>query len=339
MENKILLIALAFALVIIGCAQTQNEQTTMASHSGMGHSMSHGSIPGGKIDFNVEKFSEHTGINYTVVNGTKEFVLTARPIFWDIQTFKGVYSWAYNNQVPGPLIRVVEGDRVRIILKNELPESTTLHLHGVELPNNMDGVPGLTQNPIEPNESFVYEFTANHAGSFMYHPHSNSQKQVEMGLFGPLVVEPKNYTRPDREFVLMLSELSLSANLTNNVLYGHVHENQFNYYLINGKVFPATEELRVKLNDSVKIRLMNMGSMTHPIHLHGHSFKVIATDGNDWDYGPTKDTLSIGSGERYDVLFNATNPGEWMLHCHIFGHATNDGVSPGGMMTELGYDK
>ena len=335
MEKKIFFTALAFALLLAGCIQTQApEKTGLAVHS-----MGHDSMPEAKeVDFNVEKHSQRRQINYTVKNGTKEFVVVAKPIKWEIQPFNDVYSWAYNGQVPGPEIRVVEGDRVRIVLKNELPESTTIHFHGVELPNSMDGVPGLTQDPVQPNGTFVYEFTANHAGSFMYHSHTNTQKQVELGLYGPFMVEPKNYAKPDKEFVLMLSELSLSSNGTNNALFGHVHENQFNYYLINGKVFPATEELSVRQNDSVKIRLMNIGSMSHPVHLHGHSFKIIATDGNDYD-GPVKDTLSIAPGERYDVLFNATNPGNWMLHCHVFGHSTNDGETPGGMMTTVAYEK
>ena len=130
-------------------------------------------------------------------NGVKVFELTAKKIQWEIEPGRMVEAWAYNDQVPGPQIRVREGDRVRVILHNKLPESTAIHFHGLELPNDMDGVPFITQPPVKPGQSFTYEFTVPNAGSHMYHSHHNSAKQVGLGLLGAFIVEPKDKTPYD----------------------------------------------------------------------------------------------------------------------------------------------
>jgi len=252
--------------------------------------------------------------------GVKIFDLTARPTKWETEPGKFVEAWAYNDQVPGPQIRVTEGDRVRVILHNELDESTAVHFHGLELPLAADGVPFITQPPVKPGESFTYEFTVppgNH-GSHMYHSHLNAAKQVGLGLLGAFVVEPrrpKKAHKADVDYVMIL----------NDGMHG---------YTLNGKGFPATEPIAAKLGQTVRIRFMNEGMMIHPMHLHGMHMTVIAKDG--WDQpAPWKcDTLNVAPGERWDVLVKCTNPGTWAFHCHILPHAEGEhGMF--GMVTAL----
>jgi FtsP/CotA-like multicopper oxidase with cupredoxin domain len=250
--------------------------------------------------------------------GVKVYEITAREIQWEVEPGKQVKAWAYNDQIPGPQIRVTEGDRVRVVLKNELSESTAVHFHGLELPVAMDGVPFITQPPVKPGESFTYEFTVPNSGSHMYHSHHNAAKQVGMGLLGAFIVEPKRkraIERVDVDYVMILND-------------------GFHGYTINGKGFPATEPIVAKLGQKVRIRFMNEGMMIHPMHLHGMHMTVIDKDG--WAQpAPWKcDTLNIAPGERWDVIVNCNNPGTWAFHCHILPHAESEhGMF--GMVTAL----
>ncbi len=253
-----------------------------------------------------------------VENGVKSFDLTAKVVQWEVEPGRRVEAWTYNGVVPAPQIRVREGDRVRVNIKNELPESTAIHFHGLELPNNQDGVPFITQPPIKSGQSYTYEFTVPNAGSHMYHSHHNSTKQVGLGLLGAFIVEPKDTSREpkvDVDYVMIL----------NDGAHG---------YTFNGKGFPATEPIVAKLGQKVRIRYMNEGMMIHPMHLHGMHQTVIAKDG--WPLSsPFKcDTLNIAPGERWDVIVNCNNPGTWAFHCHILAHAeSNQGMF--GMVTAL----
>jgi FtsP/CotA-like multicopper oxidase with cupredoxin domain len=235
----------------------------------------------------------------------KVYEMTASVVRWETEPGKTVDAWAYNGIVPGPMIRVREGDRVKIILKNELPESTSIHFHGLELPNDQDGVPYITQPPVKPGETFTYQFRVPNSGSHMYHSHHNAAKQVMMGLLGAFVVDKRNPLAMDRV----------------DVDYTMILNDGFHGYTINGKGFPATEPVVAKLGQTVRIRFMNEGMMIHPMHLHGMHMTVIAKDG--WDQpAPWKcDTLNIAPGERWDVLVRCTNPGTWAFHCHILTHA------------------
>ncbi|MEO8194087.1 MAG: copper oxidase [Gemmatimonadales bacterium] len=255
-----------------------------------------------------------------IVNGVKVFELTATQIQWETAPGQKVEAWTYNGQVPGPQIRVREGDRLRMIVHNKLSESTAVHFHGLELPNAMDGVPFITQPPIKPGESFTYEFTVplgNH-GSHMYHSHHNAAKQVGLGLLGAFIVAPRNpaaIEKVDGDYVMVL----------NDGMHG---------YTLNGKGFPATEPIKMKKGQKLRLRFMNEGMMIHPMHLHGMHMTVIAKDG--WlQPAPWKcDTLNIAPGERWDVIVNCNNPGVWAFHCHILPHAESDhGMF--GMVTAL----
>ncbi len=250
--------------------------------------------------------------------GVKVYDLTTKVVQWEVEPGRRVEAWTFNGVVPAPTLRVREGDRVRVNVKNELPESTSVHFHGLELPNDMDGVPFITQAPIKPGQSFSYEFTVPNAGSHMYHSHHNSTKQVGLGLLGAFVVEPKdarNEPKVDVDYVMILND-------------------GFHGYTLNGKSFPATEPIVATLGQKVRIRYMNEGMMIHPMHLHGIHQTVIAKDG--WPLSnPYKcDTLNIAPGERYDVIVNCNNPGTWAFHCHILPHAESDhGMF--GMVTAL----
>jgi FtsP/CotA-like multicopper oxidase with cupredoxin domain len=250
--------------------------------------------------------------------GVKVFELTAEEIKWEVEPGKMVDAMAYNGMVPGPMIQVREGDRVRIHVVNKLHQSTAVHFHGLELPNDQDGVPFITQPPIKPGETFDYTFTVPNAGSHMYHSHHNSAEQVSRGLLGAFIVEPRNPNpahRADIDALMILND-------------------GMNGYTLNGKSFPATQPIVAKLGQTVRIRFMNEGMMIHPMHLHGMHMTVIAKDG--WDQpAPWKcDTLNIAPGERWDVLVKANNPGTWAFHCHILQHAESDrGMF--GMVTAL----
>jgi FtsP/CotA-like multicopper oxidase with cupredoxin domain len=192
-----------------------------------------------------------------------------------------------------------------VVLHNKLAESTAIHFHGLEVPNDQDGVPYITQPPVKPGQSYTYEFTVPNAGSHMYHSHHNATQQVSMGLLGAFVVEPRRPNpahRADHDYVMIL----------NDSAHG---------FTINGKGFPATEPLVVKQGQTLRVRFMNEGMMIHPMHLHGMHMTVIAKDGWDQPMPWKCDTLNVAPGERWDVLVKATNPGTWAFHCHILSHA------------------
>ncbi len=240
-----------------------------------------------------------------IERGVKVYDLTATTLRWETEPGKFVEAWAYNEQVPGPEIRVREGDRVRLNVRNELPESTAVHLHGLELPNDQDGVPFITQPPIRPGETYTYEFTVPNAGSHMYHSHYNAAKQVALGLLGAFIVEPRDRSKEpkvDVDYTMVL----------NDGAHG---------YTLNGKGFPATEPIVCRLGQTVRIRFMNEGMMIHPMHLHGMHMTVIAKDGWDQPMPWKCDTLNVAPGERWDVIVKANNPGVWAFHCHVLPHA------------------
>lgn len=253
-------------------------------------------------------------------DGVRVFDLKAQHVSWEAYPGEMVDAYAYNGQVPGPVIRLTEGERFRLNFTNDLPEPSVVHFHGPRLPNAMDGVPDVTQEVVEPGASFVYEFVAKPSGTFVYHTHHNSAVQEPKGLYGMFIVEPPGGPRVqyDHEVFQVLSELGGN-------------------YVINGKAFPATELVEAKLGDKILVRLANLGQMPHPMHLHGHPFRIVATDGYPVPDGAqwTKDVVTIGPGERYDLLIEVDNPGTWVFHCHILSHVANHGVEPGGMITVI----
>jgi FtsP/CotA-like multicopper oxidase with cupredoxin domain len=260
----------------------------------------------------------------TLDGDTKVFELTIDPIRHRIDALREpLDALGFNAMWPGPRIDVIEGDRVRATFKNNLDESTGIHFHGQRLPNSMDGVPQITQDPIEPGASFTYEFTARTVGSHMYHSHHNATDQVGRGLLGAFIVHPRaEAQRAERRYGVSQDIVWIS----NDSLGG---------FTINGRGFPATAPIVATLGDKILIRFMNEGVMMHPWHLHGMPMRVVARDG--YDLGPaafTCDTLGVNPGERWDVVIDCDEPGAWAFHCHILPHAEGrDGMF--GMVTAL----
>jgi FtsP/CotA-like multicopper oxidase with cupredoxin domain len=277
---------------------------------------------------------------------TREFSLVAAPVRWEIQPGLVVDGWGYNGQIPGPELRVREGDLVRVQLRNDLPVPTTIHWHGIDVPLAQDGVPGLSQEPVLPGGSFTYEFTATNPGTRWYHSHVDSNAQLELGLYGAFIVEPRQ-PGPllfDREYTYLLDEKAL--DFTPDVALGRASPRgsesgngrggllSYDVFLLNGRAGDAIAPMHIGAGEHIRVRLINAGNLVHAMHLHGQSFKVIATDGNPVPQAQQwlKDTVLLGPGERYDLEVDGTNPGVWMFHCHMPNHQDN------GMMTTLVYD-
>jgi len=267
----------------------------------------------------------------------KGITLDAKVTSIDLGNKKPFKAWTYNGQMPGPEIRVKEGDTLRVVLKNNLPEGTTIHWHGVPVPNKMDGVPYVTQKPVEPGESFIYEFKASPPGTYVYHSHESYQ--LDRGLYGALIIEPKEERRSyDKEYVLMLEDWATidgggpEASKRGRIQSGMgmmgmrgmmgrrtssgtpLQEPLYDEYVINGKVFGALPPFKVKKGDKIRLRIINPSSSTiYTLRIAGHSLNVTHTDGRP--VLPVKvDALRIGMGERYDVEFVANNPGRWHIY-------------------------
>src|SRR5579859_3241798 len=261
----------------------------------------------------------------------KEFHLIAEPVRQEIFPGRLVDLWGYNGSAPGPTIQVNQGDRVRIIVDNHLPEATSMHWHGFEIPNDMDGAPGSSQDPIAPGGRFVYEFTLHQEGTYFYHSHMAMQEM--MGMIGAFVMHPKEVYKPrvDKDFLIVMQEYAILPNI--NV--PNSMNMEFNWLTFNGKSGPATTPLIIRHGERVRIRLINLGMDHHPIHLHGHQFVVTGTEGGrqpESTWGPGN-TVLVGVAQARDVEFVANNPGDWMLHCHLPHHMMNQMSSMVGPMS------
>ncbi len=331
---------------------------TKASHANQGDSTGHGwgkSYSGGAPDippqapgrpgrdYSPTVTPNGATLPFKVVDGVKVFHLIAEEVAHEFAPGLKAKCWGYSGRVHGPTIEAVEGDRVRIYVTNRLPAPTTVHWHGLFLPNGMDGVGGLSQRVIEPGETFKYEYTLRQHGTFMYHSHHDEMTQMALGMMGMFVIHPRRPTagyRVDRDFVVMLSEWHVkpgAARPDPNKM------NDFNLLTMNAKAFPGTAPLVCKQGDRVRIRFGNLSAMDHhPIHLHGHHFKVVATDGGQIPVAGQwpQTTVLVPVGSTRDVEFIADAPGDWALHCHMTHHVMNQmghdipnmiGVKPGGL--------
>ena len=271
---------------------------------------------------------------FTTDNGVKVFHLIAEPVKQQLAPNKTLILWGFNGSAPGPTIQVTQGDRVRIIVDNHLPEATSMHWHGLEIPHNMDGGPGISQEPIKPGGRFIYEFTLHQEGTYFYHSHMAMQEM--MGMLGGFIMHPKQPHRPavDKDFLVLLQEYAV---LPNNVVPNSMNM-EFNWLLLNGKAGPATTPLVVRLGDRVRVRLVNLGVDHHPIHLHGHTFVVTGTEGGRIPESAQYpgNTVLVGVAQSRDFEFVANNPGDWMLHCHLPHHMMNQMSSNVGPMSRVG---
>ena len=273
----------------------------------------------------------------------KEFTLTV--IETPHEFYPGgptVLTWAFNGTVPGPELRVRQGEHVRVTFRNETKSDHTIHFHGLHLPNNMDGVPGISQDPVPPGGTFVYDFVARTPGTHMYHCHVNSPHHVDMGMYGAIIVEPRD-TRSEpkvnHDVVLMLDEWIIDDVSGDHATMSHPRLlKDANYFTINGKSFPATAPLKVKEGERIRLRLINIGYLMHSMHLHGHAGYITHMDGHRLREPLPKDTIAIAPGERTDFVFTADNPGTWLFHDHIIPFVTNDGDYPGGLAMAIVYE-
>ena len=257
-------------------------------------------------------------------NGWKEFHLVAEPVVREMAPGMKAHLWGYNGQSPGPTIECVEGDKVRVFVTNRLPEHTTIHWHGVLLPNGMDGVGGLTQPHIQPGKTFVYELEMKHSGTFMYHPHADEMVQMAMGMMGSLVVHPRDpgFMRADRDFVFLLAMYDIEPGAATPKVSTMLN---FNLSTFNSRVFPGIDHLVVRKGDRVRVRIGNLTMTSHPIHLHGHNFEITCTDGG-WVPRQARwpeVTTDVAVGQMRAFEFVADNPGDWALHCHKSHHTMN----------------
>ena len=267
----------------------------------------------------------------------REFRLTASAMTYEFVKGQPTTAWAYNNQVPGPALRVREGDLVRVSFSNNLPEPTTIHWHGVNVPTSMDGVPDISQPPVKPGGTFTYEFVAAPAGTRWYHAHFAEHQQLRLGLYAPLIIEPRGEdTRYDRDYTITFAEWSPDAlhpdhNQPNGGMMGSgmmgggmmgTPDDPNVMFTVNGKASPAAQPLMVKQGERVRLRFINASAtQTHIIRLEGHTMRITHTDGNPLSLPREVDAIEIGAGERYDVEVIADQPGVWALRCVRPGHA------------------
>lgn len=284
---------------------------------------------------------------WTMKGGVKEFRLTIDDIVHEVAPGMKVRAWGYNGRTPGPTLEVVQGDRVRFLVKNNLPAPTAVHWHGILLPSGMDGVAGLNQRPLEPGETFAYEFTLDQEpGTYMYHSHSDEMVQIAMGAMGFLILHPKDprQGRVDRDFALFLNEWHVPVGTS---VPEPTEMNDFNLFTFNGRAWPGTEPLVVRTGEKVRLRFANVGQDVHPVHLHGHTFRVTGTDG-----GPVppsaqfrETTVLVAPGQTREVILDAAVAGDWAMHCHRRHHPMNAmghgipnmlGVDTSGVADEIG---
>jgi len=263
-----------------------------------------------------------TSLPWTMENGVKVFRLVAEPVKREFAKGMIVNCWGYNGQTPGPTIEAVEGDRVRLLVTNKLPERTSVHWHGVLLPNGMDGVAGLNQPHIEPGETYAYEFTLRQHGTLMYHPHSDEVVQMALGMMGFFIVHPREREPVDRDFAIMLHEWFVPpGGATPNPAV----MTDFNLFTFNSRVWPGTAPLVVRKGQRVRVRLGNLSMDSHPIHLHGYQFHVAGTDGGRIPPSARfpETTIDVPVGATRDIEFVADAPGDWAFHCHKSHHTMN----------------
>ena len=263
---------------------------------------------------------------FRVVDGVKVFQLVAEEVDHEFAPGLKAKCWGYNGRVHGPTLEAVEGDHVRVYVTNRLKAPTTIHWHGIYLPSGMDGVGGLSQKVIQPGETFKYEWTFRQHGTFMYHSHHDEMTQMAMGMMGMIVVHPRKPAadyKVDRDFCIMLSEWAIPIGASRP---NPNEMTEFNTLTMNARVFPGTAPLVCKKGDRVRVRIGNLSAMDHhPIHLHGHYFKVVATDGGQIPVAGQwpQTTVLVAVGSTRDIEFIADAPGDWAMHCHMTHHVMN----------------
>ncbi len=317
----------AVALTSLTATQAATATSNTAQTVDPAHSFSPGK-PG--VDYRPVITPNGVTLPFKIVDGVKVFHLIPEEVDHEFAPGLEARCWGYNGHVHGPTIEAVEGDVVRIYVTNRLPAATTVHWHGLLVPSGMDGVGGLSQAPIEPGQTFWYEFKLLQHGTFMYHSHHDEMTQMAMGMLGMIVVHPRRPQgpMPDRDYALMMSEWSLEPGTRRP---DPNEMTDFNVLTFNARAFPGTDPLVAATGERVRIRFGNLSAMDHhPIHLHGNVFTITETDG-----GPIPEsaqhpdtTVLVPTGATRTVELVAETPGDWAMHCHMTHH----------VMTQMGHD-
>jgi FtsP/CotA-like multicopper oxidase with cupredoxin domain len=309
-----------------GDAQVSNPQAAQPieqerHHSPNGNHKKKDAAPAGPDPFLPMITPDLADLPHEMDGGVKVFRLVAEPVKRKIAPFKTIDAWGYNGSCPGPTIQVQQGDRVRVVFENKLPESTSIHWHGLEVPIEQDGVPWISQKPIAPGEKYVYEFTVHQEGTFFYHSHGAMQEM--MGMIGFFVAHPGRSHKPraDHDFGMILQEWAVLPN--NSV--PNTAAMEYNWLTFNGASAPAITPMIARLGSRVRLRIINMGMDHHPIHLHGNQFVMTGTEGGrapESTWYPMN-TVLVGVAQARVVEFDAKYPGAWMVHCHLPHHMMN----------------
>ena len=321
------------ALGITGGLFTTDKLLAEGAHPQAGSRPKH-ALGNSKAPFPVPVVTTDIGdLPFTMDGNVKVFHLVAQVTTQQIAPDKKIAVWGFNGSAPGPTIQVNQGDRVRVIFDNHLPEPTSMHWHGFEDQIQFDGQPGISQPAVKPGGRFIYEFDIHQAGTFFYHSHMAMQEMA--GMLGGFIMHPRQPYAPhcDKDFLIALQEYAvLPSNTVPNTM-----NMEFNWLLLNGKAGPASTPLIVRLGDRVRIRFINLGMDHHPMHMHGHTFYTTGTEGgripeSGWWPG---NTVLVGVAQARDIEFVANNPGDWMLHCHLPHHMMNQMSSNVGRMTRM----
>ena len=328
----------------IGASLTSNANANGNASSSSNSSSNTGTTSATPAPANVPNATQDYGnqlAHYVVdPDGAKHFTFTAEQVMWEVVKGQRVLAWTINGTVPGPMIRVTAGDHVRVTLINHFPKATAIHWHGLEVPSNQDGVPGIGMNPVQPGQTYTYDFTVNNqdVGTHWYHSHYDDLEQMGGGMYGGFIVDPRPGT------VQWQQEQALHVDAEYTEFIGTMPGG---WYVVNGKSFPDTQPIQVKHGQTILLRLIGADTMMmHPMHLHGHTYTVIAEDGHMLQPSARyqKDTLQVAPGESYDTTFYAwATPGSvYPLHCHILSHLLNPnqtGDEMGGLIILIEYAK
>ncbi len=335
--SSLLMVALVSFGLGVTARTSGNPQTGGASSSSSSSSMTSSAAQpaSGTIPNATQHYGGQPAAFVLDRDGARHFTLTARQVMWEVVKGQRVLAWTIDGTVPGPTIRVTAGDHVRVTLTNHLPKATALHWHGLEVSSSQDGVPGVGMQPVQPGQTYTYDFmvTNDDIGTHWYHSHYDDLEQVGGGLYGAFLVDPRPGT--------VQAAQAVKADVEYNAFIGMLGS----YYVINGKSFPDTQPIQVRHGQTVHLRLFGADTaMIHPMHLHGHTFSIVAQDGHLLPQPMLRDTLSVEPGSTYDLTFYAwAAPGSiYPFHCHILSHLMNPGQSGdemGGLIVLLEYAK
>ncbi len=310
--------------------------TTTTSSSDMGNTSTTSDTNTTNVPNATQEYGNQPAAYTIDPDGAKHFTFTAEQVMWEVVKGHRVLAWTINGTVPGPMVRVTSGDHIRITFINHFPKPTAVHWHGLQVPEAQDGVPGLGQKPIMPGQTYVYDFTVSDqdVGTHWYHSHYDDMEQVAGGFYGAFIVDPRPGTK--------LAQQAIKADVEYTEFIATMPGG---WYVINGKSFPDTQPINVKHGQTVHVRLIGADTMMiHPMHMHGHTFNLVAQDGHMLPQPIQLDTVSVTPGDTYDITFYAwAAPGSiYPFHCHILSHLMNPnqtGEEMGGLITLIEYAK